>query len=155
MGSDQSRRWLLQAAALVGVSGLVPAGNAPDRALTSDGSWFDLALYVARVLGKEGRATWFTADWAQVIAARRQSGQLAAAYQPHPSAWYSAVHDRSWIGDKLVALNPDTKRYAVTDVIDVMSNPNAVVDLSVGAFEELGVPRSAGVQRVWIFRLPG
>lgn len=152
---DLSRRVLLRAAAIAGAAGLVQPNGAPDRALTPAGSWFDLAVFIATKLGSEGRATWFNADWSQVIQRRMQSGELPAGYQPHPSAWYAAVHDRSWIGDKLIAVNADTKRYVVADVIDVMSNPNAIVDLSVAAFEELGVARSAGVQRLWTFRLPG
>ena len=152
--AELSRRTILKAAALAGAFGLVKPDRANASVLTSDGSWFDLAMFTARSLGSEGRITWFSADWGQVIENRKRGGELPADYAPHPSAWYAAVYDRTWLGDRLIVVNPETRRYVVADIIDVHSNPNAVGDLSTEAFEELGVPRSSGVQTAWVFRVP-
>ncbi len=170
------RRRLFQATAAVGAGGLlIPgtlmgsdvraftmAGDLPEMGddarstvLDSWGTWGDLGIYFAEQFGEFGRSTWYDADWGRVITARRQSGELPDGYSPHPSSWYAAVHDRSWIGDRLIGVNPETRRYVVADVIDVVSSPSAVVDWSSAAFAELGTPLSRGVQNVWIVRMPG
>ena len=171
--NDLPRRRLFQAA-VVGADGILepdpdadptrifaPApGEQPDVAahsgiLDASGTWGDLGVYLAERLGTFGRSTWYDADWGRVIEVRRQGGELSDAYTAHPSAWYAAVHDRSWIGDRLVGVNPETRRYVVADIIDVVSSSTAVVDWSTAAFEELGTPLSRGVQSVWIVRVPG
>ena len=129
--------------------------DAHSTVLDASGTWGDLGIYFAEGLGEFGRSTWYDADWGRVIAVRRQSGELSDAYNPHPSNWYAAVHDRSWIGDRLVGVNPETRRYVVADIVDVVSSPTAVVDWSTAAFEELGTRLSQGVQNVWIVRVPG
>lgn len=171
--AELPRRRLFQAAAVVGAGGLlesdsdagflnaIAAAEPPNRdgdthssVLDASGTWGDLAIYFAEQFGAYGRATWYDADWGDVIAARRQSGELADGYARHPSDWYAAVHDRSWIGDRLVGVNPETRRYVVADIIDVVASQQAVVDWSSAAFAELGVPPSRGVQNVWIVRVP-
>jgi len=129
--------------------------DARSTMLDSRGTWGDLGIYFAEHFGEFGRSTWYDADWGRVIAVRRQSGELPDEYSPHPSSWYAAVHDRSWIGDRIIGINPETRRYVVADVIDVVSSPSAVVDWSSEAFAELGTPLSWGVQNVWIVRVPG
>jgi hypothetical protein len=173
--NDLPRRRLFQAAAVMGAGGLFEPGPDADPSrifapapgddrrateshgsvLDASGTWGDLGVYFAERLGTFGRSTWYDADWGRVIDARRQGGELSDAYTAHPSAWYAAVHDRSWIGDRLVGVNPETRRYVVADIIDVVSSPSAVVDWSTAAFEELGTPLSRGVQNVWIVRVPG
>ena len=173
---DLPRRRLFRASAAVGVGGLlVPgtvtlgnvtgstvAGGAGEigdlghsMVLDSSGTWGDLGIYFAEQFGEFGRSTWFDADWGQIIAVRRQSGELSDAYIPHPSGWYAAVHERSWIRDRLIGVNPENRRYVVADIIDVLSSASAVVDWSTAAFAELGTPLSRGVQNVWIVRVPG
>ncbi len=173
---DLPRRRLFQATAAVGAEGLlVPrtltggdvlasamAGELPEigddahsTVLDSWGTWGDLGIYFAEQFGEFGRSTWYDADWGRVIAVRRQSGELPDSYSPHPSSWYAAVHERSWIGDRLIGVNPETRRYVVADIIDVLSSPSAVVDWSTEAFAELGTPLSRGVQNVWIVRVTG
>ncbi len=172
--NDLPRRRLFQAAVVVGAGELLEPGSdansgrifalPPDEQLAveahagvldASGTWGDLGLYFAERLGTFGRSTWYDADWGRVIDVRRQSGELSDAYTAHPSAWYAAVHDRSWIGDRLVGVNPETRRYVVADIIDVVASPLAVVDWSRAAFAELGTPLSHGVQNVWIVRVPG
>ncbi|HJO06942.1 MAG TPA: hypothetical protein QGG37_06350 [Chloroflexota bacterium] len=172
--NDLPRRRLFQAAVVVGAGELLEPGSdanpgrifalPPDEqpaveahagVLDASGTWGDLGLYFAERLGTFGRSTWYDADWGRVIDVRRQSGELSDAYTAHPSAWYAAVHDRSWIGDRLVGVNPETRRYVVADIIDVVASPQAVVDWSSAAFAELGTPLSRGVQNVWIVRVPG
>ena len=87
------------------------------------------------------------------IANRRQWGDRAADYSGHPSNWYAAVSDRSWIGSQMVVVNSSTWRYVLAGVVEVSTAAGLLVNLSPAAFEELGAPRWQGVHTAWAFRI--